>query len=61
VNLNLNGAGNFLNADLNCSMGGATSGAISQASALNDKVNFVVTHVDGVAHRVTLSITALVN
>jgi hypothetical protein len=61
INLNLNGAANFLNGDLACSTSGATSGSISQASALNDKLNFVITKADGAAHRVTVSITGLVN
>ena len=61
INLNLNGAANFLNGDLACSTSGATSGSISQASVLNDKLNFVITKADGAAHRVTVSITGLVN
>ena len=61
INLNLNGAPNFLNPDVPCSTAGAASGAISQASGLNDKLNFVVTQADGVAHRVTVAISALVN
>jgi len=61
INLSLNGAAKFLNSDLGCTTGGASSGAISQASNLNDKLNFLITQADGTAHRVTVAITALVN
>jgi len=60
INLNL-GGGNFLNPDLVCTVGGASSGAISKASVANDKLNFVLTQADGVAHRTTVAIMAVVN
>jgi hypothetical protein len=61
INLNLNGAANFLPNNLTCSTAGVNSGPISQPSTLNDKLNFVITQADGVAHRVTVAIAALVN